>query len=185
MKNIYYLRYTYMHRRAIEFVISQITTLSELEKEALMQRTKWHDLDKSFLYTLIDKEYASDIHKKLSSHHMENEKEKTELDKLEAVLNYESAGYTKEDKPRNAFDTVRELTPELMDTLLPIMKRLGIASSYKNTPENEAWKQFIAGKENPTEEMIMDEIYQYIFHHPQEAYHLYLLTRQPAQASMK
>lgn len=181
MKNIYYLRYTYMHRKAIEFVIRQITTLSELEKEALMQRAKWHDLDKSFLYTLIDKKCASNIHTEFSNHHMENQKEKTELDKLEAVLDYEAAGYTKEDKPRNAFDTVRELKPDLMDMLLPIMKRLGIDNSYKNTPENEAWKQFIAGKENPTEEMIMDEIYQYIFHHPQKAYQLYQLARQYTQ----
>ena len=177
MLNIEYLRYTYMHRKAFEFVVRQIVK-DGAEKEALLERAKWHDLDKSLLYTLMDKKLASKIHRAINSHHMENDIDKSYIDKLEAIIDYESAGYTKADKPRNAYDTVRDLLPEHTDQLLPIMEHLGIAYSYQNTPDNEAWQAFINGLKVPSDEMILDEIYKYILHDPVEANKIYQIAEE-------
>ena len=57
------------------------------------------------MYLFYDKKDASNIHRDKTVHH-ENELEKTELDYIEMVLDWESARYTKPDKPLNAYDTL-------------------------------------------------------------------------------
>lgn len=181
MKNFGYLSYTYMHRCAFKFVVLSLIK-DEAEKEALLERAKWHDLDKSLLYTLVEKEFASESHTASSSHHMENSHLKTYLDKMEAVIDYECAGYTKWDKPRNAYDTIRELKPELMDDLLPIMEHLGIAKSYKNVSQDKNWQEFLKTQADPTDEAILDEIYQYIMHDPITAASIYKYAKENMEA---
>ncbi len=43
------------------------------------------------------------------------------------ALDWESARYTKEDKPLNAYDTLCKYYPELEKQILPILKEWGIA----------------------------------------------------------
>ena len=43
------------------------------------------------------------------------------------ALDWESARYTKEDKPLNAYDTLYKYYPELEKQILPILKEWGIA----------------------------------------------------------
>lgn len=107
MRNEKYLGYTFQHRRAFLFVVNKLIK-DPVDKAIMLQRAKWHDLDKAFLYTLIDKKTASAYHRRMAPHHMEqqNKMDKNRYDIMEAVLDFECAGYTKSDKPLNAYDTV-------------------------------------------------------------------------------
>lgn len=70
-------------------------------KDVLLRRAEFHDIDKVMLYLITTKKNASFIHRAYSVHHMENSDIKCIIDIFEAVMDYESAGYTKEDKPLN------------------------------------------------------------------------------------
>lgn len=174
MVNMGYLHYTYAHRIAFRYVVEKLIK-DPKEKEELLLRARYHDLDKAFLYTLIDKKDASNYHRMHSSHHMCNELPKSRIDMLEAALDYECAGYTKEDKPRNAYDTIKELFPQDEDTMMPILHELEIDYSYENKPDDKKWVDFLQreAKWPPTDENIMEEIYDYIFSHTDEATKLY------------
>lgn len=172
MENLNYLQYTYMHRKAFEFTVRKLIK-DETIRQALLTRARKHDLDKSLLYTLIDKEVASDYHRSTCSHHMENSDNKNRLDKMEAVVDFECAGYTKADKPRNAYRTVMDFKPRHMDDLLDIMKEWGIDSDYKNTPQDSDWVEYAKSIPEPTEENILNEIYWYIITYPGEAREVY------------
>lgn len=161
MKNADKILYTCLHRRAMVYVIKKLIREPYMQKR-LLKRAESHDLDKSLLCLFVDKKTASRYHRQNSSHHMENNIFKIDLDKIEAVLDYECAGYTKPDKPRNAYDTIQELKPELMDELLPIMQMLGIAKSYSNTPDDPDWIDFNQQLPEITEEYAMAEIIQYV-----------------------
>ncbi len=100
----------------------------------LLEQIKYHDLDKLYMYLFFDKKSVSRIHRELSSHH-ENDLEKTYIDFVEMVLDWESARYTKLDKPLNAYDTLYKFYPEMEEFILPILKEMGIDSS--NTPMEE------------------------------------------------
>ena len=45
------------------------------------------------------------------------------------VLDWESARYTKPDKPLNAYDTLVNYYPQMTDVILPILEQMGIAAS--------------------------------------------------------
>lgn len=174
MVNMGYLHYTYAHRIAFRYVVEKLVKNQE-EKEELLVRARYHDLDKAFLYTLIDKKDASDYHRMHCSHHMCNAIPKSRLDRLEAVLDYECAGYTKEDKPRNAYDTIRELFPQDESVMMPILHELGIDYSYENKPDDEEWVAFLKNERKwpPTDEGVMEEIYDYVLSHADEVRKLY------------
>lgn len=191
MDNSYYLHYTYMHRKAFLFTLLKVVR-DERDRNALMERARRHDLDKSFLYTLIDKKAASKYHRETSNHHMENDGRKSRLDLLEAIIDYECAGYTKADKPRNAYDTVMEFHPNHSEELMALMEELGIAYSYQNTPEDEEWKAWKKKTEEECgwseislkDEDVMAEIYEYVLHFPEKAKELleYAKSVREAQA---
>ena len=132
----------------------------------MLKRANVHDMDKLILYQFIDKKEASSYHKENASHHMTNNIPKTYFDKLEAVLDYESAGYTKPDKPLNAFDTINKfkkenILPELIcNELLDICKEYNINSSYSVTKDEEGMK-YLSKFEKVSEEEIFDEILIY------------------------
>ena len=81
--------YTWEHKKA--FV--------KLEKELTGKITiggLLHDMDKLFLYTIFTKKEVSKIHRKYSKHHIGNHKR--EIDIIHAVIDWESARYTKPDR---------------------------------------------------------------------------------------
>lgn len=163
MLNMGYLHYTFAHRQAFKFVVEKLLK-NTIYYDEMMKREKYHDLDKALLYTLIDKKSASKYHRNTSNHHMENDNPKDIMDYVEAVIDYECAGYTKEDKPLNAYDTVLKYQPNHSDKLMEIMHQLGIDKSYANTPTDAEWVAY--AKEIPTDEKIMYEIYNYIYEYP-------------------
>ena len=84
----------------------------------------FHDMDKLFMYIFcgfLGVKRISKIHRKYVSHHLSKNKNVTYSNVLEAVLDWESARYTKPDKPLNAWETCLKYYPEwesLIDIVL-------------------------------------------------------------------
>jgi hypothetical protein len=176
MRNKEYLEYTYNHRKAVIFVTNKFISKGLITGDtasAMIKRAKKHDLDKAFLYTLIDKPLASRYHKLTSSHHMQanNITDKWMLDYIEAIIDYESSYYTKDDKPLNAYDTIMNaekynLGLRNCEEMLRILKSFGMDRSYTVDRNNQEWQDYYYGymdKCPPTEENILSEIYTYLF----------------------
>jgi hypothetical protein len=173
MKNIEYLKYTYNHRKAFRFVLDEFVRkdlLTEDETQTMYERAAIHDLDKAFLYTLIEKPLASEYHKLTAPHHIrrENPTHGLTYDYLEAIIDYECAHYTKADKPKNAFDTINMvswMTDMDRKYMLKLCDRFGIMYSYTRSPEEPDWvayqKSYMEVAPD-TEENIMCEIYKYL-----------------------
>ena len=168
LKNFEYLKYTYLHRRAFVYTINKLITDSELKTE-LLKRSETHDMDKMISYLFCEKKYSSELHKNTAQHHMENNLPKSYYDFVEAVIDYECAGYTKIDKPLNAYDTILKYSPSHSDELLNICEKLGINKSYLNSSEldSEA-KKYIYADTEVSEEDILKEINNYAAKHPEK-----------------
>lgn len=166
MKNFDYCVYTYRHRKAIEYLTFKLIKDPETFQE-MMRRAKVHDMDKMVMYQFLEKKEASSLHRQTATHHMGNGFEKSYYDKLEAILDYESAGYTKPDKPLNAYDTLlmfkenNLLDDEIIEDLLKITNELGIDHSYSVTDDKEGM-EYLSKFENVTEEMIKNELIEYV-----------------------
>lgn len=123
MKNEEYIKYTYKHRKIVIYLAEKY-----IKEEMVLNQIKKHDIDKLFLYMFYGKKDISKIHRTLSNHH-DNEKEKTYIDYVEMVLDWESARYTKPDKPLNAYDTLYKYYPNMENKILPILRKFGIDKS--------------------------------------------------------
>ncbi len=162
--NWQYLEYTYLHRKALTYTILKLIK-DPRDRDIMLERTRYHDLDKSLMYTKLPKKLSSKLHRENSAHHMENSLPKDEYNILEAVLDYECAALTKPDKPLNAYDTVLRYKPESKEQLLPVLKHLGIGYSYQVTPDNE-FKEYLSCFLPVTMEKVMAEINDYIQNDP-------------------
>lgn len=135
--------------------------------EEMLRRARVHDMDKMIMFLFIDRKKAQDIHVQTARHHVENDLNKTYEDLVEAVLDYESAPYTKPRKQLNAFDFVnRELEMGAMDpatgqALLKIIEELGIAYSTSVSDDVEG-KLYIESIGEVTENMLRDELLEFI-----------------------
>ena len=110
--------YNHSHRKAV----------LEVEKRCLGRNsllTRIHDLDK-FLMCLvgIPDKTISKIHRMFSWHHPGNRIGWLNLQ--EAVFDWESARFTKPDKPLNARDTCLKYYPELKEKVFELCDRFGI-----------------------------------------------------------
>ncbi len=155
MKNIEHIKYTYKHR----LIVMKLAEKYFKENKELLERMKYHDIDKLFLYLFYDKKSVSKLHRDLSSHH-ENEIEKTKLDYMEMVLDWESARYTKPDKPLNAYDTLVRFYPNMKDDILPILEEMGI--DKPNLPPEEDIQNFAKQIDQITEEELLEELIGYL-----------------------
>lgn len=109
-------KYTLRHRRAF----------LKVEKELLGKNTPrgyLHDIEKPLLYMIVGKKMGSKIHKKISRHH---NRAKTKQDRIQQIIDWECARYTKPDKPLDAVQTLYKMFPELKSEILPIMRELGL-----------------------------------------------------------
>ena len=154
MKNFEKLVYTYKHRRVLDFLAKKY-----FDREDLNERLKRHDMDKMYLLLFYEKKDIESFHRSMSTHH-DNNLDKTELDYIEMILDWESARYTKEDKPLNAYDTMKKFYPHLEDKLLPILKQVGLDKSTLEKEEDVL--QYTKTIENVTEEDIKEELINYI-----------------------
>ena len=123
------LTYIYKHRKVVEFLANYY-----FNDEELLKRVKKHDMDKMYLLLFYDKISIIKFHREMSRHH-DNKIPKKEIDYMEMVLDWESARYTKIDKPLNAFDTMNKFYPHLKNKILPILKKIGLASSNMDKDE--------------------------------------------------
>lgn len=100
-----YIKYTHKHRKMVQKIAKD-----------LGYSFPFHDLDKYFLYLFLGKDWGSKLHRKWSGHHYRNGDIKN---KIEAAIDWESARFTKPDKPLNAYDTWKKYYPEvdMEDTL--------------------------------------------------------------------
>ena len=121
MKNFEHIKYTYKHRK----IVMRLAEKYFKDNNEVLEQVKQHDIDKLYLYLFYDKKTVSRIHREQSTHH-ENDLEKTHLDYVEMVLDWESARYTKPDKPLNANDTLVKFYPEMTDVILPILQEMKI-----------------------------------------------------------
>jgi len=157
-----------MHRRAFVFTVNKVVK-EGIDREELLKRAQFHDVDKMLLYTLVPKEDASIYHRNHATHHLESGILKNEIDYMEMVIDFECAGYTKPDKPLNAYDMVQQIAPADRDKLMPIIQNWDIASSYQNTPDDAEWMEYIKHLGQPTDKHYLSEIYQWIMKNPYEA----------------
>lgn len=80
----------------------------------------FHDLWKTVNIALLGDKTATKLHRRFSGHHLQNGDIRN---KVEAAIDWESARFTKPDKPLNAYQTWKKYYPEvdMEDTL----KKLG------------------------------------------------------------
>ena len=130
MKNLEHIKYTYKHRK----IVIKLGEKYFPDNQELMTKLRYHDLDKLFLYLFYDKKDVSRLHRDLTSHH-ENNLHKNKLDYIEMVLDWESARYTKPDKPLNAYDTLINYYQGMESVIMPILEEMGINKS--NLPMDE------------------------------------------------
>ena len=150
------LYYTFMHRRAIRFILDTYFPDHPMYDD-LDYRAEIHDLDKCLFLALGgDKKLASQYHRDNSPHHMETNSNPSNLDMMEAIIDYESAGFTKSDKPLNAYDTVIAWNKPHGDALIDIMSQYDMDKSYEINPSNTDWINWNGGWEPSEEEMLSD-----------------------------
>lgn len=170
MRNAEALRYSFEHRQAIAYVAQKRfgddPMFPMLEKEI-----RFHDLDKMYLYTLVDKKSASAYHKATSHHHLENNHKMSKLELMEAICDWECAAYTKPDKPNNAFDAIKRLKPNHSGEMLTMLANYGMAYSYDISCDDDDWISW-DGRREASEANIMKEIELYKETFPDDAANL-------------
>ena len=150
MKNLDKLIYTYKHRKIVYFLGEKYSNNKEL-----LEQLNNHDLDKMFLLLFYDKDVVKKVHRDTSSHH-DNDLEKTKLDYMEMVLDWESARYTKPDKPLNAYDTLYDFYPHLVDKIVPILEEFNI--NYSSTEMEEDVVEYVNSLGEVSENDIKKEL---------------------------
>jgi len=87
-------------------------------------KSMFHDADKLLMYAFLPflgTNTINNIHRWYSSHH-----KRTHKDILSMVIDWESARFTKPDKPLNAYQTLYVYCPELEYLILPKLKELNL-----------------------------------------------------------
>ena len=184
MRNLEWCIYTYRHRKAFEYCVRRYITEPSLREE-MLKRAAVHDMDKMLMYLFMDQKTAQDIHTGTQPHHLENDLPRTYEDYVETVIDYESAPYTKPDKPLNAYDFThflmdrKILDAETGGRLISIMKELGIDNSETCTEDAEG-QEYIRSFSEVTEEMIQEELLAYIRNNPDSALGVIMQCRETA-----
>ena len=152
--NIEDLLYTYKHRKVVMFLANLY-----FDNEELIEQIKNHDMDKMYLLLFYEKKNINKFHRNMSTHH-DNEIPKTKLDYIEMVLDWESARYTKDDKPLNAYDTMNKYYPHLKEHILPILEKMDIA--YSTLDKDNIIVEYVKTLNNVSLGDIKIELIEYI-----------------------
>lgn len=115
-KNVEHLKYTMLHRNAMFRLAHQL--------QLTPSNYRLHDADKLVMYLVYDEETVNKWHRAHAEHHNRNTTDRIAL--LETILDWESAPYTKPDKPLNALNTLRTYYPDMKDRIMPLLKELGL-----------------------------------------------------------
>ncbi len=149
--------YTIMHRRALK-AISKVYCPKEYQDE-IDKRLIYHDMDKVIM-NLIDIPYeeVKKIHRLNSRHHYIPNTTYTKADYLEMIFDWESARYTKDDKPANAYNTLIKYYEPLIKEIKPILEEIHLDT--EDDTKNEEVTKLI--DYNLTDEDIKKEITNYL-----------------------
>ena len=156
MKNKDHIIYTYLHRKVVIFLANKYV---KEDRKNVLEQISYHDIDKLFMYLFYNKKDVSSFHRKMTSHH-ENDIEKTYIDYIEMVLDWESARYTKPDKPLNAYDTLYKYYPTMEEKIIPILEEFEINKS--NLPMEEDVLEYANSISEVSNEEIKNELLNYI-----------------------
>lgn len=127
MKKTYYQR--------IKHITEHKKVLIKLEKELKGKnslRIVLHDLDKLMMVVLLpwlSKETVTKIHRRRKHHQYQADKDYqnlTEAEIDEIILDWESARFTKPDKPLTARDFIDSVNPHLKDVMYPRLEVMGL-----------------------------------------------------------
>jgi hypothetical protein len=121
------MRYTYLHRQAI------FTLAEKLGIDATPYLT--HDTEKYFMYLWLEEDVTRECHRILNRHHDYDKGVAIDRETLlEMMLDWESARFSKPDKPRNAYDTLYKWMPvEMHEPMAALLKEYNLYY-----PTNEA-----------------------------------------------
>ena len=119
-----YVKYTWDHRKAFLMVEKKIFGKNSF-------RAYFHDLDKVFLYPLLGKELTTKIHRSFARHHAKNAKSLKDMQMM--ICDWESARYTKPDKPLDAYETLFAYYPHLADKVLPLLREYGLVGDHEKS----------------------------------------------------
>lgn len=126
-KIIYNIKDSLLH---IPYTIKHIKAIYKLQIKYIGYiKFPLHDVDKLFMYvflSFIGTKNISKIHRRLSKHHLDNHKTHTKDNILEAVIDWESARYTKADKPLNAWHTCINYYPQWKGSVSEILNEYNI-----------------------------------------------------------
>lgn len=124
-----HLPYTWKHYRSF----------LKVEKAILGEyKYKFHDWDKMFMFIFLPflgDRIINQWHQKHNRHHptftvgkdwTKQVKSQSEVEWVEAIIDWECARYTKPDKPLDAYDTLFKFYPEYVDVAKPFFKELGL-----------------------------------------------------------
>lgn len=121
-----HIPYTLKHRR-------KLIELSEIYLGR--KHYYFHDLDKVIMYIIfpwIGTKTIHKIHALLSPHHVNYFRGISKVDKKQAILDWESARYTKPDKPWNAAETLMNKYPDLLPEFEDTFHELGLGGQLEN-----------------------------------------------------
>lgn len=130
--NLAYQTYTLRHKQAFLAVMYSLT--GYITQSAIM-----HDTDKLYTYGRVSKDETSRMHRKYAIHHIENST-KT-VNKLDCIIDYECARFTKPDKPLNAYATIMKFRPHTYDILKSTLIELGLDSDENIAIDFSKWYQ--------------------------------------------
>ena len=161
MDNLESIKYTYKHRKVVDFLAKKY--LSKKEYKLIYPQIKLHDFDKMMSYLFYPRETCKVIHRDNSAHHVGNDIKKSRLDYLEMIFDWESARYTKPDKPLNAYDTLIRFYKDEEEHILPLLKELKL--DKEGTEMEEDVKEYVSTLSDDIESIEKETIdnIKYIF----------------------
>lgn len=123
MFNIKHIKYTYIHKKAFLKVEKELTGSNSI-------RGLLHDVDKLILYPVLPKKIVSKMHRRFSRHHINSAR--TRNDFIEMMIDWESARFTKPDKPLDAQQTLFVLYPQLINVMIPLLIEFNLYKPLQN-----------------------------------------------------
>ena len=119
----------------IPYTLKHRKKLIELSETYLGHKAYYfHDLDKVLMYILIPyigPKIIHKIHAILSPHHVKYFRGISKVDKKQAILDWESARFTKPDKPETAAETLVHKYPQYIDDFSGYFYILGLGDELE------------------------------------------------------
>ena len=114
----------------IKYTLNHKKAFLETEKRLIGYNTirgYLHDVDKLFLYLFFSPEKVTRIHRKYAKHHFNNAIESSNIeDIIQMIIDWESARFTKPDKPLTAREYLYKTYKDRADEIEPILQMLAL-----------------------------------------------------------